>query len=874
MAWRWYLVGGGLLSIAYAVLPAAQAKLIVWPAIGWSSVIAMGIGVHLHRASARGAWYLLIAGTATFVVGDNLYSVRTYVQHAEVTFPSFVDIPYLAMYPLLISGLLWLVRRRTPGRDRASLLDAAIITAGLGLLSWIAVIVPYVRSHDMSVLARLTAITYPLGDVVLLAIAVRLAVGAGRRPVAFWLLTGSIVPLLIADSLYGWMNLTGVWLEHNIVDAGWIMFYVGWGAAALHPSMAELSVNVGQSITVTARRAVLVSTAAFIPPGLLLFQEATGGVVDPTAIGLSAMVLVALVLVRTAGVAKEVADQRSETRFQTLVDNASDAIVVVDDVGRVRYQTPSAERVLGRTASELLDQPIGDLLSVHDRSQLQRMLATSVALTTVEWRIQFGDGTPRDLEVIAADLRGNPGIGGVVLTMRDVTERTALDGELRRRALHDLLTGLPNRALFEDRFVHALERAAHRGGEVAVLLLDLDDFQLINDSLGHAAGDDLLVAVATRLSSILKPGDTLARFGGDEFALLVEHGDVRRGAAAVAERVMDALREPLTLGSRRVPVGASVGIAVASGTTTPDRLLRDADLAMYVAKRNGKACVEWFAPEMHDQAALQFQVVSELKGAIEGDELVVHYQPIVEVSSGRAVGVEALVRWNHPQRGLLQPSEFIAVAERTGLVVPLGCWVLDQACLQVREWRLAGLVDEAFYVSVNLSARHFRDHRVIQDVVHAINRSALPASTLLIEITESALEADLDPDGRLVGALKAQGTRLAIDDFGTGYSSLGRLATFPIDVIKIDKSFIDQVAVDAAAETMVRSIVALTSALGLTAIAEGVEDQDQADTLIRLGCTLAQGYLFARPLPAADVTSLLDAQGRTRAVVPSTRSRS
>ncbi|MDQ1375211.1 MAG: hypothetical protein QOJ09_2549 [Actinomycetota bacterium] len=859
-AWWCYLLAAVGLAVAYFTLPPAQAKLIAWPAIGWSSVVAMLIGIRLHRPDGRRAWYLLTAGVATFIVGDNLYSFANYVQHHVLPFPSHVDVVYLAMYPLLVTGLVLLARKRTPGRDVASVLDACIITFGAGLVSWVVLIVPNFRAGDMAPLARLTAITYPLGDIALLAVAVRLVVGSGRRPLAFWLLAGSVVPLLIADGLYGFMNLAGTWHEHNPVDGGWILFYVGWGVAALHPSMHELSVRSTGTPRVNARRVALVGTAAMIPPAVLFFQQRLGPITDGYAIAFTGVVLFALVLMRTTGLAREVADTRNEARFRALFDNASDAVVVVDTVGRVKYLTPSTERVLGQEPGAMLDQPIGQFLADDDERSLGVLLSTAGGTTTAEWQVRGADGTRRDVEVVSADLRGDPRVDGLVLTMRDISERKILDKELRRQALHDTLTGLPNKALFDDRVGHALGRADRSESEVAVLFLDLDNFKLVNDSLGHSAGDELLVAVAVRLLSVLKTGDTVARFGGDEFVVLLEDDDAEAAADLVGQRLQDALQEPFRIGDEEVPLHASIGIALGRAPEcTPSQLLRDADLAMYVAKRNGRGRSERFAPEMHEMAMRRLEVASELPTAILDGQLVLFYQPIVDVPTGRILGCEALVRWNHPLRGLVMPDAFIPIAESTGVVVPLGAWVLGEACRQTSEWRQAGLVEDDFYMSVNLSARHFKDRSVIDDVVHAMTAAKLPPSALLIEVTESALVDDLDP-GNVFRELQELGVRLAIDDFGTGYSSLGRLSNFPVDVVKIDKSFIDRLSDDSDGETMVRAVVALSHSLGMTAVAEGVEDEEQAAALIRLGCNMAQGYLFARPMPSDAMTSALQGE--------------
>lgn len=361
-AWCIYLIAGIPLSLLYFWLPADTAKVVMWPIIGWSSVIAIVVGVRLNRPATPIAWYMLAGGVSTLIIGDNLYSFRSIVQHADTLFPSYVDVVYLAMYPLLIAGLALLVHRRSAGRDQVGIIDATIITVGLGLVSWVVLIAPYVRIDDLSLLERLVSIAYPVGDVALVATAVRLAVGHGRRPVAFWLLAGSLVPLLASDALYGYLNLADKWHEHNPIDVGWIAFYVGWGAAALHPSMRELSIATVNRRPINTGRLIVIGSAVLIPPAMLFVEDHFGHLANATAIAIAGAVLFGLVLVRIVGLAREAADQKSEARFRALVDNASDAIVVLDGEGRVRYQTPSTERVLGRIADELDGRSFGDLL--------------------------------------------------------------------------------------------------------------------------------------------------------------------------------------------------------------------------------------------------------------------------------------------------------------------------------------------------------------------------------------------------------------------------------------------------------------------------------------------------------------------------------
>ena len=411
----------------YFAVPKEPAKLIFWPLIGWSSVAAIVVGTKLHKPATPVAWRFIATGTALFILGDNLYTFRAQIQQKSMDmFPSYVDVVYLAMYPTMIIGLAMMVRCRTK-RERAAVIDAAIITSAIGLLAWVILIAPYLVG-EMSILARLTSIAYPLADVALLAIGVYLAVGGGTRSKAFWLLTGSVVPLIIADSLYGYMNLMGTWHEHNPVDAFWILFYLGWGTAALHPSMRDLTVPAKTSPSLSSRRLIVVAAAALMPPTVLLVEQATGSVDDAVAIGIVGIALFSLVFFRISGLARMMAKTEGESRFRALVQNASDAIVVLADAGKVVYESPSTERVLGGSLMDFGDREFGDFLHPADRQKLRSLLARPDQSAAVEWRLRDGD-TWRYIDVVAADLRSEASVQGVSLTVRDSTERKRLAAE-------------------------------------------------------------------------------------------------------------------------------------------------------------------------------------------------------------------------------------------------------------------------------------------------------------------------------------------------------------------------------------------------------------------------------------------------------------
>jgi diguanylate cyclase (GGDEF)-like protein/PAS domain S-box-containing protein len=554
---------------------------------------------------------------------------------------------------------------------------------------------------------------------------------------------------------------------------------------------------------------------------------------------------------------------RSERLFGSLVQHASDVVALATADGVVTYLSPGAEAMLGHPPDFHVGRSVTDLVHRDDvaavRIALTKALEDGLGATCrIEARTKHADGTWRDLESVVTNLLEDADVGAFVLNARDVTQRKALERELHDQAFHDTLTGLPNRALFLDRVEHALRRIGRAGSLVGVLFIDVDDFKMVNDSLGHASGDRLLAAIAQRLADCVRAGDTVARLGGDEFAVLIEDGAVDEIAETVATRIADELAVPFELDGHPSSVSVSIGIALgAPAESTPDELLRDADLAMYMAKRNGKARFERFRPAMHAEAVRRLELVGELRRAIELGELVPHYQPIVDVHTGVTIAVEALVRWDHPTRGLLGPAEFLAVAESTGLIVPLGKVVLDGACRHVAEWRRGRLVDDAFYVSVNVSPRQLQDVAIVEDVARALRDSGLPGAALVLEVTETTFIDDVRVAARRLDALRGLGVRVAIDDFGTGYASLGYLRELPVDIVKIDRSFVDGIADDAGGVAVVRSVVELGERLGLTVVAEGVERDDQLDLLDRLGCSAAQGYLFARPMSSADLVRTL-----------------
>jgi diguanylate cyclase (GGDEF)-like protein/PAS domain S-box-containing protein len=554
--------------------------------------------------------------------------------------------------------------------------------------------------------------------------------------------------------------------------------------------------------------------------------------------------------------------RRAENRYRTLVEQLPLAVYIdrLDESSSKVYTSPQIEPMLGYSTEEWTSNPalFVELLHPDDR---ERVLAAHDRTRTtgeplrIEYRLNARDGrvvwVQDDARVIAGPQAGEPVLQGYLL---DVTGRRETEDLLRHQAFHDPLTGLANRALFTDRVEHALVVRGQVGGEITVLFLDLDDFKAVNDSLGHPGGDALLQAVGTRLREALSPSHTVARLGGDEFAILVEAEDGASAAVDAAERVIAALHAPFELDGREVFVTASVGIAVAGDA---DELLRSADVAMYRAKASGKAQYVVYAPRMDEDVGGRLELVADLRRARIDEEFVLHYQPTVELETGVIVGIEALVRWQHPLHGLLLPAAFIPLAEETGRIVEIGRWVLAEACRQTVLWRteLSGAADLS--VSVNVSTRQVRRPTLVDDVRGALDESGLPAEALTLEITESVLARRREEMTSILEEVTALGVQLALDDFGTGYSSLSLLQDLPVHTLKIDRSFVQSIDTIGARRAFVRAIVELAEALNLAVIAEGIEAPAQVAELRRLGCRLGQGFCFSCPLEPVALEALV-----------------
>jgi diguanylate cyclase (GGDEF)-like protein/PAS domain S-box-containing protein len=556
--------------------------------------------------------------------------------------------------------------------------------------------------------------------------------------------------------------------------------------------------------------------------------------------------------------------KESENRLQVLFENSSDVISLINLDNTIRYISPSVKRVLGYEPEELEGTLVSDLVHQEDFDRFGRKIVEEIQSgispsRPIEARYQHRDGSWRHLETTFNVLIDDPNVQGVVCTTRDVTERKQLEEQLKHQAFHDLLTGLPNRYLLLERLEQALSRTSRQHNQVVVLFMDLDGFKVVNDSLGHEIGDRVLQAVAEQLKGCLRPEDTLARFGGDEFIVLIEDLGDPADAVRVAERLMEALREQFVVDGRELFVKPSIGIALGTyRTKSPEDLLRDADTAMYRAKAEGSS-YRVFEPVMYEQALRRLKTENELQRAIEVEEFVLHYQPIVDLRSeeGEVWGVEALVRWQHPQRGLLDPEDFVPAAEESGLVVPMGEGVLREACLRAKEWQERHPHLPPLVMAVNLSARQLGRPGLARTIAGVLRETGLEARSLSLDVTETVFVKTLQGNTGVLNELKRLGVRISIDDFGTGYSSLSYLKRFPADALKIDRSFIRALGEVVEDTVIVQMILDLAHTFGMEVIAEGVESAEQLESLRSMGCDLAQGYHLARPLPPEDVPEFL-----------------
>ena len=694
-----------------------------------------------------------------------------------------------------------------------------------------------------------------------------------QQPLWLWIAVFTAIPSTsaVADFAYR-RNPTEARLQARIaVHAAavtMVIYCSGWGPVLTGAFVFVALENIAHDGARTWRTTMMWSLV-----GIAIGQLAIGWGWAPSfltaghsaALGLMG-VFVLLFVIRMAGAAAEKKEdaeasmRASEDRFRSLVQHSSDTTLVMQAQGLITYASPATVSLLGREPEDVIGIDALDLAHPDDRErvalQLMARLNENGVTDPVEFRMAHRDGSWREVEAVLSDLRSTPSVAGFVANLRDTTERKEAEALLAHQAVHDPLTGLANRTLILDRAEQMLARCARSHDPAAALFIDLDNFKDVNDTLGHEAGDKLLQAVADRFTATMRASDTIGRLGGDEFVVLTEGASLGAGPELLAERLHEVLCEPFHLAGfegRPLLVTGSIGIAGALAGTA-EELLRDADLALYRAKAEGKNCWVLFEPEMQSAVLDRLGLKMDLQSALERDEFHLLYQPLFDLDTTRIYGVEALIRWSHPSRGLVGPDDFIPMLEESGLIVDVGRWVLDEACRQAAVWKRHG---HDLTMSVNVSMRQLETPAFIEHVRNALESSELEPSTLLLEITETALMRDADATIARLTKLKSLGVLIAIDDFGTGYSSLGYLRQFPVDALKIDRSFISAMGDSPESGVLVHTMVALARALGLGTVAEGIEDSAQLEQLRTEGCDRGQGFLISRPIDADAIEAML-----------------
>ena len=848
-------------GLGAAVSLAAQSVTVL-AASSLMAVRARAASGRLRRARA-----LLSASLLFATLGGVLALVLGMFSDGPVTAPSAADAVHFLYLPLCIAGVLsYPVSDDHPGSTARTLLDGLIAATALWFVTYTLLLAPAEVGEGLSALGTLTMLGYPASDVFVIAMAAgalhRVAPEA-RRELA--LNAAGVSLYAVSDIAYTVLAARGSYTSDSwvaaLAEAGLVLLVL----SVLRPRPVPLGAPAWvRSVSAAPYAPVVVALA------LAGVQALRGSTLHARESGLLVMVMVALLLRQVAGTrdSEEMTRRLRERKalFSSLVTGSSDLITLHSADGTMRYASPAVSRLTGLSDDELARIPLVNLIHPEDLDavlEVGRLFESSPgSATELLLRVRGEQGEWRWCRTLAHDLLADPDVRGVVCNTRDVHERHLLEQQVHHDAYHDALTGLGNLAQARALLEQACAQDAATGATVA--LIDLDGFKQVNDTFGHGQGDALLQAVGARLRGCVRGEDAVTRIGGDEF-LLVLPAEV--DGTRFGERILAALREPLSVGGRPLTIGASVGLASTADRPSPDELLRNADLAMYSAKTAGRNRVAWYEPQLHESAAQRMKISRGLRRALEEEHFALHYQPVVALPGGEVVGVEALLRWQDPDGSSVPPDVFIPVAEESGAMLDIDAWVLDRACRDLAGWQVQGL--DVARVSVNISRRHLtRD--LPELVAGTLRRYGLRGSQLCVEVTESAVAPDPDAAIAVLNALRAEGVHIALDDFGTGQSSLSQLAQLPIDVVKIDKSFLLQSPRDAAALRLLGSIVGICKALSLPVIAEGIEDAGVVEHLAATGCAFGQGFHFGRPQPADELVRLLP----RRAFVPGQRTAS
>jgi diguanylate cyclase (GGDEF)-like protein/PAS domain S-box-containing protein len=859
--YKWYLSLGLLACLVYLVLPKSTPKEFLYVVISLSTLFAAIFGYAKDRPKPARSWIQFIVGIGIISLTEAAYFfLITIGDRPEVE--SRLNMLYLLGYVFELIGLMGLVRARTTGSSRSNWLDAAVVGLGAGAVTWSTLYDAVIDQEPVTRLELMYQLGAPMLGVGLIMLSARLVIGERTLRTGFGL-------LLLGCALQTGTDVTTNALDTYIAggagDAVWAAAYVLIGAALLHPSRLVVP---RQSLTAKARDE---ANQALAIQGLVIL--AVLGAIDlriaslvpwPTMLAWNVSGLVILIinrarkfsLVRMVGDASASDNQRQLT---AMIENSHELVGLINADGTVRYASPSFGAVTGIPSEKWTNRSFEDIVAPLAPSA-QGLFAQARRMGNggmVDWEgdlFPLGSKLEKTVKMSIVNHIDTVEINGFVISARDVTDEATFTSRLRHQALHDTLTGLPNRALLFDRIEHALELLNRTPATVtAVAIVDLDDFKAVNDTLGHDKGDELLKGIARRLTDALRSGDTVARLGGDEFALLLENTTIEE-AMSTAQRVATSLALPLVVSGAELAVSASIGVVCNYGPGDPLDLLRSADIAMYEAKREGKSRVKLFEEQMRQSPREQLSMRVDLGAALTLNQLSLNYQPIVDTANRDIVGVEALLRWNHPTRGSVSPADFIPAAEQTGLISAIGEWVLRAACFEAASWKVFGATP---YISVNVSAAQITDRQFVRTVTEILNASQLPAEQLLLEITETMLLGNNASVQKTVDDLRSLGIRIAIDDFGTGYSSLAYLRQLAIDVVKIDQSFVRDIDSDSDHKALTQTMLALADGLAMTSVAEGVETEAELGELVALGCRYAQGFLFSHPIPAEALVTLM-----------------
>lgn len=847
----------------------------------WAGYLGVGVAAALATVAAntaaraatgkvRGAWIAFGFAAATWFAGAVVRTAFEPLTGTPAAPSSLADLFALLSTVALVIGFAMVAPR--PRRTRSwvrLLLDVWVCAASIFCLGWVALLAPLYRDAEIPPGSLLLDLSYPIADIVAFCLIVAFLLrtpSQGRVRVRLVFL--AVVVITVADIAYAVSLLDGTYTSTGPVPLGWVTGYLlvavaPWVDPVADPAGEEGAGPPGPSGGLVPARGLLpaaVAALAIVALVVTVLVAGPGSVqADPLLLVLGGSVLLAL-LVRMVWLVLDYLLlvrklETSEQRFRSVVRSEGGIVLVTDLNGTVEYVSGDWQHVYGYERDDIVGESVADVVHPEDmpgvRRQLHAFLRSGPAggSVRIDCRVRAADGTWHHVQSTVS-WHGHSG-ERLILIAKDVSAQVALQEQLRHLTFHDGLTGLPNRAYFEERTREVLAR---RGGTgLAVLFLDLDGFTAVNDSVGHVSGDHVLGQAARRLRAEVNPAYTVARFGGDEFAVLVEsHGDAE-GVVDLAERLVRALSEPFHVADREIALTASVGIVFgAEGAATAD-LLRNADVAMSRARRQGGGRVEVFAASMHADVMRRLDLGTKLRHAISEKQFAIEYQPVVDLRTSRVTGMEALVRWWRD--GVLVPPEgFIRHAEESGLIVPIGEWVLREACRQMAGWR-----DSDWHVGlcVNLSPRQLTEPDFVETVADALAQSGLAPGALTLEVTEDVLVDDAQGTIQRLWELRKLGVRLAIDDFGTGYASLAYLRRLPADTLKIDPSFVSGLGSDEVLTMLTRTVVRLGRDLGLLVVAEGIERPEQLGMLREMDCPRGQGYLVARPMAARGVESLL-----------------